>query len=140
MEYLDIEDVKNICYEFAKTNLTFNEPLPAFDTRYPNRLEAALDAPKASFDGEEMYKTLSQKAAVLFYEIARGQHPFINGNKRMACVTMFAFLSINKKWMRLTWKRLYDIAKIVAETDKNHRDGAMGLLSEFIENNLEDLQ
>jgi len=57
-------------------------------------LLSALHAPKASFNGQEMYPTICEKAAVYLYHIAKN-HPFNDGNKRTAFVATLAFLKAN---------------------------------------------
>ncbi|TAL20221.1 type II toxin-antitoxin system death-on-curing family toxin [Patescibacteria group bacterium] len=135
MVYLTVEDIKNICFEYARAHLAYDEPLPSFETRFPNRLEAALAVLKQSFSGTPVYPKLSEQAAVLFYEMVK-QHPFLNGNKRLACVSFMTFLSLNEKWVRTSWKSLYDIAVTVANSRTENREGVLSLLKEFIENNL----
>lgn len=64
------------------------------------------------------------------------QHPFLNGNKRIACVSLMVFLSLNDKWLTVTWRELYDIAITVASSQSDNREGLLKLLKEFIKNNL----
>ena len=63
-------------------------------------------------------------------------HPFLNGNKRIACVSLTTFLSLNGKWLKTNWRKLYDIAVIVATSPTENREGILKLLSEFIKNNM----
>lgn len=57
-------------------------------------LLAALARPKASFDGQDLYPTLFEKAGALAESIARS-HPFVDGNKRMALACLRTMLKIN---------------------------------------------
>ena len=91
--------------------------------------------PKQMLNGKFAYPELHNQAAVLFYEIAK-QHPFLNGNKRIACVSLMAFLALNDKWLKTDWKKLYDIAVTVAGSKTENRDGVLNLLSDFITNNI----
>lgn len=50
-------------------------------------LEAALSRPLQTFDGNELYPSLEEKAAVLLESIVVN-HPFIDGNKRLGYVLM----------------------------------------------------
>jgi death-on-curing protein len=135
--FLSCEDVQNICYEFARTHMTYNERIPSFESRYPGRLESALAAPQRSFGGREMYPTLAVQAAVLFYEMNK-LHPFLNGNKRIACVTLMTFLTLNKKWMATTWQELYRIAIETAASNAKEREAQVRLLEKTIEEQMED--
>lgn len=58
------------------------------------RVESALAQPRATFDGAELYPTLSEKAAALGFALIQG-HPFIDGNKRIGHAAMEVFLLLN---------------------------------------------
>ena len=57
-------------------------------------LESALAQPKATFDGTDLYPTLVDKASALAFGLAMN-HPFIDGNKRIAHAAMAVFLDLN---------------------------------------------
>jgi death-on-curing family protein len=96
--------------------MDYNEPMGDFTTRYPNKLESCLEQPFATFGGEDLYPTLLNKAVLLFYLVIKN-HPFENGNKRMAVILMLFFLFKNKKFTTVTPDDLYDLALIVARGD-----------------------
>ena len=133
--FLSEDDIKNICHAYAQTHLAYDEPIPSFETRFPNILKAVLASPQKIIQGERVYPTLPQQAAVLFYELIK-QHPFLNGNKRIACVSLMVFLSLNNKWLHMNWKELYDIAVTVASARTENREGVLKLLTDFIKNNI----
>lgn len=133
--FLTLDDVRDICYVYARDYLTHDEPIPSFDSRFPEKLEAALHSPQTSVGGRQVYPLLSEQAAVLFYELIK-QHPFLNGNKRIACVALMAFLSLNHKWLKTTWRELYDIAVTVAAAKSNNREGILRLLTDFVQNGI----
>ncbi len=54
-------------------------------------LESALAQPIMTFGGKELYPTLYEKAAALGYSLAMN-HPFLDGNKRVAHAAMEIFL------------------------------------------------
>lgn len=57
-------------------------------------LESALAQPRATFDGIDLHESLPAKAAALAYSLALN-HPFIDGNKRVAHAAMEVFLNLN---------------------------------------------
>jgi death-on-curing protein len=61
--------------------------------RDKNLLYSALNAPKVSFGGKDMYSSIPEKAAVYLYHIAKN-HPFNDANKRTAYVTAIAFFTL----------------------------------------------
>ncbi|MBI2588020.1 type II toxin-antitoxin system death-on-curing family toxin [Candidatus Azambacteria bacterium] len=133
--FLTLADVERVCFEYARARLTHDEPIPSFDSRFPSKLESAIEAPQRSYDGKLLYETFERQAALLFYELIK-LHPFLNGNKRIATVSLMVFLSLNGKWIKTEWKELYDIAITVAESKPENRDGILGLLEEFIKNKI----
>ncbi len=50
-------------------------------------LESAINRPYQTFDGNDLYKNPTEKAAAIFESII-SNHPFIDGNKRTAYVLM----------------------------------------------------
>lgn len=57
-------------------------------------LHSALARAQASFNGEELYPSIWEKAAALFHSLLFN-HGFIDGNKRTAITTTTRFLAIN---------------------------------------------
>ena len=57
-------------------------------------LEAAVARPQATFDGEDLYPDLATKAAALMASLV-GNHPFVDGNKRVGIAAAAIFLQRN---------------------------------------------
>lgn len=57
-------------------------------------LESALDRPKASFNGHDLYPTIEDKSAALVHSLVKN-HPFTDGNKRTAAFCLETFLFRN---------------------------------------------
>ncbi len=57
-------------------------------------LESALFSPLATFDGTDLYPAIVDKAAMLLNSITNN-HPFIDGNKRVAFVVTVTILEDN---------------------------------------------
>ena len=135
--FLTIEDVKNICYDYAKAHLTHDEPFSLFEEQYEGMLETALFSPQKSFSGKMVYSTLPEQAAVLFYNMIK-LHPFFNGNKRIACVSLLVFLAFNQKWISTDWQTLYKMAKDVASSDAKGNTETIKILIKFINATIKD--
>ena len=65
-----------------------------FGIRDEGQLQSALARPRASFVGQDLYPTLFEKAAAIAESLARN-HPFVDGNKRMALACFRAMLKMN---------------------------------------------
>lgn len=107
---LTLRHAEYIAHRYAVEELNYtNEPIPPFNTRYPNRLESCLHQPFQTFDGKYLHFRFTKRAAVLFYFIARSQC-FVNGNKRMAVTLTMVFFYVNKRWLDIPDRQLYEIA------------------------------
>lgn len=115
MKIITLKEVEHLAVWLAKEMMTFNEPIPDFSTRFPNILESCLATPFQSFARQPLYQGLIAKASVLFYLIIKN-HPFQNGNKRIAMTTLFVFLYKNKKWLQVDHQELYNFAVWVAQS------------------------
>lgn len=132
---LNIVEVEYIPFSLARELLSFDEPIPDFSSRFPNALESCLAIPFQKFAKKSLYKGLISKAAILFYLMVKN-HPFQNGNKRIAMTTLFYFLYKNKKWIRVDNKELYDFAVWVAESNPKLKKSVVKAIEEFLEKNI----
>ncbi|MBO0783209.1 MAG: type II toxin-antitoxin system death-on-curing family toxin [Ktedonobacteraceae bacterium] len=66
----------------------------SYGLRDQGALEAALAMPQARFGGQFLHGTIFHMAAAYGFHLCQN-HPFIDGNKRVAGMTMFAFLQLN---------------------------------------------
>lgn len=57
-------------------------------------LESAAAQPRMTFNGEELYSTILEKASALGFSLIQN-HPFIDGNKRAGHAAMEIFLMLN---------------------------------------------
>ncbi|NWJ95177.1 MAG: type II toxin-antitoxin system death-on-curing family toxin [Chloroflexi bacterium] len=57
-------------------------------------LKSALAQPYMTFAGEELYPTLAEKASSLGFSLIQN-HPFVDGNKRIAHAALEIFLMFN---------------------------------------------
>lgn len=110
---LTISEVEYIAFSLAKELMEYGEPIPPFDTRYPDKLESCLQTPFQTFNRKGLYQTFESKAAILFYLLIKN-HPFQDGNKRVAVVTLYYFLRSNGRILKVKNFKLYEFAKEVA--------------------------
>lgn len=76
-------------------------------------LDAALNAPFASFDGLDVYPSIQQKAARLCFGLIKN-HAFIDGNKRIGAHAMLIFMELNGIGLSYTQDELTQIILDVA--------------------------
>ncbi|MFG2681784.1 type II toxin-antitoxin system death-on-curing family toxin [Streptomyces sp. NPDC048392] len=107
----------------VKDLLDYDEPTD-FDVRTPGRLESCLEHPFTHFNGRYVYWTLAHRAAVLFYLVIKN-HPFANGNKRMAIVLSSLLVQKNGRWLDMRQDDLYDLACSVANSNAKNKEAVI---------------
>lgn len=134
MKKINIKKVEYIAYELAKEEIMGGEPIPPFDSRYPNILESCLAVPFQKFNNKFLYKGLIKKAAVLFYYLIKN-HPFQNGNKRIAVTSLLSFLYLNNNWIKVSNQELYNFAIWIAESPAPLKNSVVLAIEDFIRKN-----
>lgn len=134
---ITIEDVEYLAHTLAREHLAFDEPIPEFGTRPAHKLESCLLTPFQTFDGKDLYPTLIDKAAILFYLMIKN-HPFLNGNKRIAITALQTFLWLNDKWVTVPQEELYNVTVFVAMSPPALKEEMVGTVREFIRKHLDD--
>lgn len=128
---LSVSEVEYVAYNLARKFMEWDEPIPDFGSRFPNVLESCLVIPFQKFEGKGPYQGLIGKSAILFYLMIKN-HPFQNGNKRIAMTTLFYFLYKNRKWLKADNKELYNFAKWVAESNSKLKAETVKAVEKFI--------
>ncbi len=88
--------------------------------------EGALRAIYQSFDGEDVYATVAEKAANLLYLVIK-DHPFFDGNKRIAVFLFMMFLTMNEYGLteageaKISDRALVAIALMIAESEPREK-------------------
>ena len=131
MNRLTIQKVEFLAHRLARETMSWDEPIPDFKTRFPGILESCLATPFATFGGKDFYKTLIEKAAILFYLMVKN-HPFQNGNKRIAVTALLTFLALNKKWLRVGTQELYLFAVWVAKSPAELKNDTVNAVKTFL--------
>lgn len=116
-----VAEVEYIAFVSARRFMTYNEPIPDFGTRFPNILESCLETPFGNFGRKDLYRGLIGKASMLFYLLIKN-HPFQNGNKRIAIMTLLYFFHKNKKWVSMENEKLYKFSKGIAGSKSSSKD------------------
>jgi death-on-curing protein len=137
VKVITIADVEYLAFRLAKEHLAFDEPIPDFSTRFPHVLESCVITPFQSFSGKALYPTLVDKTAILFYLMIKN-HPFQNGNKRIAITIVLTFLFDNGKWLKADAQELYNFTVWVAQSPAEFKKQVVEAIQQFIRNHLAD--
>ncbi len=131
LKRLTVKEIEHITFKMAREMLSYNEPIPDFSTRPPNILESCLAAPFQTFEGKFLYQGFTFRASMLFYLMIKN-HPFENGNKRVAMTTLFTFLYANKKWLIADTQELYNLTVWVAQSPSLFKDEVVRAIDKFL--------
>lgn len=88
-----------------------------FGVRDLSLLSSAIAVPQAAFAGHALHDNLHAMAAAYAFHICQN-HPFVDGNKRVALATALVFLDINGVTISDSdpTGRLYDMMMAVAQS------------------------
>lgn len=131
MRIITVKEVEYIAFRLAQESLAFDEPIPDFATRFPNILESCLATPFQSFSNKSLYPSIRSKAAILFYLMLKN-HPFQNGNKRIAITTLLVFLHLNNKWIKADVQELYNFSVWIAQSPAFLKVEAVQAIEKFL--------
>ena len=84
-------------------------------------LESALAAPFQTYDAQELFRSIQEKAARLAYGLIQN-HPFIDGNKRIGAHAMLVLLAHNGIELIYTQDELSDIILKIAASTVSYED------------------
>ncbi len=135
MKTVTIKEVEYTAFRLAQEMMSFYEAIPDFSTRFPNILESCLAAPFQTFGGKTPYPDLVSKTAALFYLMVKN-HPFQNGNKRIAMTTLFVLLHKNRKWMSADTQELYNFTMWIAQSPAKAKEETIKATEKFIRSHL----
>jgi len=138
MRKITVKEVEYTAFVLAREILSFDEPIPGFKTRFPNILESCIAVPFQAFQEKSFYPGLIEKAGILFYLLIKN-HPFQNGNKRIAMTTLFVFLHKNKKWIKVDTQELYNFTMWIAESPAKFKDETLSAIKKFLTEHITDL-
>jgi death on curing protein len=136
--YLTAADVRDVVHRLVQRRLAHNEPIPPPETVDLGRLESALWAPQQAFDGEDVYPSIAAKAAILVYSLVKN-HPWSNGNKRMAMMSVFLFLGMNRRWWYASDEEIRAHLAWVAASDSGCFESVKEYLRCYFERKLDAL-
>ncbi len=113
--YLDIKLMEKMCHPLAVAIFNdSNDPIPSFQLHATQLLESSLGMPKQTYGGKDLYETVADKAVILYFSLIKN-HPFQNGNKRVATTSLLVFLWINDFWLKVSDEELAQWAIDVAQ-------------------------
>ena len=118
--------------------LKFNNDSDLFALEKGQGLSAIIENIYCSFDGQDVYPTIEEKAANFLYLITKN-HTFIDGNKRIAATLFIYFLEFYKILFKND-KRVIDnntlvaITLLIAQSNPKEKNILIDLVMNFLNN------
>jgi len=94
LRYLSAEEIEQIHHQIAQDFKDTPDPIAPAGVRSPDLLASASARPAAGLGAYRKYPSVEMAAAALAHSVIHN-HPFYNGNKRTALVSMMAFMDEN---------------------------------------------
>lgn len=115
-----------------KTNLMEKgEASPLFGNEREHGLAGILGNIEQTFGGELLYGSAEEKAANLLYFVIK-DHPFTDGNKRIACLLFMAYLTLQGIDFALNENCMVALALLTAESNPDQKDLMVKLITHLI--------
>jgi death-on-curing family protein len=131
------EEIINIIEQIKKELVAKKEASDLFGQENNNKFKGILGSIYQTFGKKELYPSIEEKAAHLLYFIIK-DHPFIDGNKRIASFLFVYFLDKNNFLYRKTGERkindnaLTAIALLIAISDRKDKDVLIKIVTNLI--------
>ena len=129
------EELKYIAQLFSEYMVKEINNDPGYTVKDEGRLESSLAQPFQSIEGKELYPTLVDKAAMLYYLCIKN-HPFEDGNKRMGIFSLLLYLYKNGYWLDTTNDELFDITVYTASSKVEDMQDVVEKIKVFVEEHL----
>ena len=140
IRWIKTEEVLKIHDELVSDFANRKDPISPPGVKSMDLLESACFHPKTSLNGIYKYCTIESVAAALLYALVHN-HPFHNGNKRTALVSMLAFLDKNGVALQCSDNELFDFVlevakhRLVSSSDRYKSDREICKITEWIAKN-----
>jgi prophage maintenance system killer protein/prophage antirepressor-like protein len=127
----------NAIEKLKKALMAKGEASALFGNEREHGLEAILGNLKQSFGDQELYPTLEEKAAHLLYFVIK-DHPFSDGNKRIASLLFIHYLDKNDRLYKASGEMLINdnalvaLALLVAESDPKAKELMIALIKNLL--------
>lgn len=118
---LDAEVANQAIREFKRHLISNGEASPLFGRAPDDALEGILGNIEQTMFGESLYKSREEKAAHILYFVVK-DHPFSDGNKRIASLLFLLYLEQEGVVHEITPQALTALTLLVAESAPASKD------------------
>ena len=122
--------------EFKASLLVIGEATQLFGNERNDQLQSILSNLDQTMFGEELYRSVEEKAANLFYMVIK-DHPFSDGNKRIGSFLFLLYIQLNKLPLKIENIGLTSLALLIAESDPQQKNLLIRLIVNLLAPNQE---
>jgi DNA ligase (NAD+) len=122
--------------EFKASLLVIGEATQLFGNERNDQLQSILSNLDQTMFGEELYRSVEEKAANLFYMVIK-DHPFSDGNKRIGSFLFLLYIQLNKLPLKIDNIGLTSLALLIAESDPQQKNLLIRLIVNLLAPNQE---
>ena len=130
---MELAQVRQAIGSLQQELMVKEEASDIFGQERGDGLAGILGAIQQTFDGQDLYQSVEEKAANLLYFVIK-DHPFVDGNKRIGSFLFLLFLGLNREALNFDNKALVALTLLTAASDPVQKD----LLIRLIVNLLAD--
>lgn len=100
-------------------------------------LQWVLNQVYQTFDDEELYPSIQEKAAAIIYFTIKN-HPFIDGNKKIGAFLLLVFLAKNNFLYKNNWEKIIDddtliaLTLLISTSESGEKDMILKLVASFL--------
>jgi death-on-curing family protein len=137
IQVIDYESARDSIDKFKNKLINKKQASNIFGQERDKTLQGILGTISQSFSGKEFYPSMEEKAAHLLYFIIK-DHPFVDGNKRIAAFLFILFLKqnrflLNKKGEnKISNNALVALALLVAQSQPREKNVMIILITNLI--------
>lgn len=102
-----------------------------------NKLDSIVGSSYQTFAGQELYQSIEEKATHLLYFLVK-DHPFIDGNKRIASILFIYFLERNRYLLKENGEKkindnaLIALTLLIATSDPKEKDVMIKIITNLL--------
>lgn len=138
---LEYKNCKSIIENLKHELKSKDEASALFGQEVGDKFNGIVGTIYQTFDKKELYNTLEEKAANILYLIIK-DHPFVDGNKRIACTLFIYYLDKNDYLWKKNYERkitdttLVALALLIAESQSREKEVMIKLITNLLKDSV----
>ncbi len=135
---LKYEEAKEVVEILKKELFPARKNNSLFGQEYRGKLKGIMGVLYQTFGAKELYRSLEEKAAHLLYFLVK-EHPFVDGNKRIAAFLFVYFLHKNKYLYKKNRERkigdnaLVSLTLLIAVSNPKEKEAMIAIITNLLD-------